>query len=65
MATFSKNIKKIQGEAYLGTDMRTAIAEALQQVADVDISIDNEVVLIIDRIGQTNDYQIEFVIGNT
>ena len=37
MATFEQNIRKIRGEAIYGPEMRTAIADAIQQSMDLDI----------------------------
>lgn len=37
MATFEQNIRKIRGEAIYGTDVRSAIAEAIQQTMNLDI----------------------------
>ena len=34
MATFSQNITKIRGGAILGSEMRTAIAEAIEQASE-------------------------------
>ena len=36
MANFIQNLQKIRGEAIYGQDMRTAIADAIQQAAHFD-----------------------------
>ena len=38
MATFAQNIGKIRGDAVYGPEMRTAIADAIMQSVNVDIS---------------------------
>ena len=61
MATFQENLAKIRGQAIYGPDMRTAIAEAIEQVDDqaeaVQTIIDNHLFYLqVTRMGNTNDY---------
>lgn len=56
MATFEQNIRKIQGEAVYGQDMRRAIADAIQQSMDLDIDgNDGTVYFTLTPISGTED----------
>ena len=44
MASFIENLRKIRGEAVYGQEMRTAIADAIEQAIDLDINGDGGVV---------------------
>lgn len=61
MATFEQNIRKIRGEAIHGKEVRTAIADAVQQVANVDFTVDGNVFVDLRRIGTSSDYTLEFI----
>lgn len=79
MATFEQNLAKIRGQAIYGPDMRTAIAEAIEQADDkvqqdiqaVDGRLENMRVIIDDhilyvnaeRIGTTDDFLISITEG--
>ena len=79
MATFQQNLAKIRGEAIYGSDMRTAIAEAIEQADDqvqesiseyeasveaVQAIIDDHLFYIqINRIEDTEDYIIDITEG--
>ena len=64
MATFSQNIRKIEGQAVYAPEMRTAISEALQQAIDVDITIDGLVTVTTTPIAQTtNEYLLTFTVS--
>lgn len=39
MATFAQNIRKIRGEAIYGDNVRTAIADALEQAGSEDVGM--------------------------
>lgn len=60
MATFEQNIRKIRGEAIYGPDMRTAIADAIQQTMNLDIDgNDGTVYFVLTPItGTTNDFAL-------
>ena len=61
MATFAQNIRKIRGEAIYGPDMRTAIADALEQAINLDISGEDVTTVEVSKIAQTeDDYLITF-----
>lgn len=55
MASFLENIRKIRGEAIYGMDMRAAIAEALEQSVDLDISGDGFVVFTLTEVDPQNE----------
>ena len=60
MATFEKNLEKIRGEAIRGNDMRTAIADALIQAIDFDVSGDGTVIVYVTKISETiDDYLLD------
>ena len=61
MPTFEQNIRKIRGEAIYGKEIRTAIADAVQQAVNLDISAEGDVLVELVRIGSTNDYKLVFV----
>lgn len=57
MATFVQNIRKIKGEAVYGTEMRNAIAEAIQQALDLNIEGEGIVFCTLTPIASTDgDY---------
>ena len=61
MATFEQNIRKIRGEAIHGKEVRTAIADAVEQVANIDFSVDGNVLVVLERIGSSNDYTLKLI----
>lgn len=56
MASFTQNIRKIRGEAISGPDMRTAIADAITQAMNLDLSGSDVLILSTERIGASDDY---------
>lgn len=65
MATFLQNIRKIQGEAVYGEEMREAIAEAIQQTMGLDIDGNDGVVFFsLSPVPDTsNDFLLSIVNG--
>ena len=61
VATFEQNIRKIRGEAIYGREVRTAIADAVEQVVNVDIDVEGGTVVRLDQIGSTDDYKLSFI----
>ena len=61
MATFEQNIRKIRGEAIHGKEMRTAIADAVQQAVHLDITVEGHVYVELTRIESSNDYRLQFI----
>lgn len=61
MASFAQNIRKIRGEAISGPEMREAIAEAITQAIELDLSGGDSLLLGVERIGTTDSYTL--VIG--
>lgn len=66
MATFAQNIRKIRGEAIYGPEMRTAIAEAIQQTMNLDIEASGDMVLfdLIPIQDTPGDYTLEIKSGD-
>ena len=56
MATFEQNIRNIRGEAIYGPDMRTSIADAIQQAMALDINgNEGTVYFIVTPISGTDE----------
>lgn len=59
MATFVKNIEKIRGTAIYGPDMREAIAQAIGQAMNLDLSgTDFAMVNVSPISGTTGEYML-------
>lgn len=65
MATIYQNIQKIRGDAVKGTDVREAIAAAIEQAVDLDVSGGSYQYVRFSLIdGTDNDYLMHFT-GST
>ena len=59
MASFVKNIEKIRGTAIHGPEMREAIAQAIQQAMNLDLSgTDFAMVNVSPISGATGEYML-------
>lgn len=59
-ANFMQNIRKIRGEAVYGQEMRTAIADAIVQAIDLDVSGEGLVLFTLTKIDpDKDDYLLE------